>query len=228
MSEPTISPKKSFRCTLYIATLLALALISGIAAVANAQTTTSTTTRTASTTNPFSIATTSIGSSSLPAPLQAPTSSVSEPDTPPSSTELDNTTQQRVMNLAANISNSYDAVVFRFENILDRIDTRTNKIANDGKDVTLANERNQEARTTLATATESLRTIDETVFTATSAANPALAWLTTAEQYRTIEQTLKTARIQIASTLTALRTAPDKVEPTATAPVATTSTTTAI
>jgi hypothetical protein len=80
--------------------------------------------------------------------------------------------QERIINLAANISNRMDATVYRFDQIIIRLERRIAKSTTEGFDVALAETTLTEAKTALEKARTSLESIDTTVTEAVSSDTP--------------------------------------------------------
>ncbi|MEZ4200171.1 MAG: hypothetical protein R3B69_01025 [Candidatus Paceibacterota bacterium] len=88
--------------------------------------------------------------------------------------------QQRIFNLAANVSNKIEAATTRLYDIIDRMERRARKLAASGAEYEqtatgvaegLANERNELTRVTSA-----LEGIDQRMYEAVTAADPKTAW----------------------------------------------------
>lgn len=85
--------------------------------------------------------------------------------------------QTRITNLAANISNRFDATVARLEGIMLRIESRIEKMETSGFDMEATNIKLEEAHINLSAAKEGLRDIDAKVASATSSEKPQDAWM---------------------------------------------------
>ena len=190
---------KNYRCSFTAASLLGLAVFCGLAAVANAQTTTPTTTET----------------------LPEPTASTSRPtDTPASTSQpvpaaetqtergvaLSTAQQVRLINLAANISNRLETTHDRLANITDRLETRANRSADSGANLSTVTEAITATRISLQSASTRLENIDVTVFETATAANPRQVWQETKRTYRATQADLQAARASLKKAITALKT----------------------
>ncbi len=102
--------------------------------------------------------------------------------------------QQRVINLAANMSNRLDAVVARFSLIAERLDLRLTKIESTGVAMTAARNQLQTVETRLAELTTLLADIDIRVVQATTSATPYRDWLLLSERYNELAR--KTRQLQ--------------------------------
>lgn len=85
--------------------------------------------------------------------------------------------QKRIQNLAANISNRFDALIVRFGGITVRLESRALKMEQAGKDVTAARASLEKAHKALGLATTAMTTIDAEVAKVTSSQNPNAEWL---------------------------------------------------
>jgi hypothetical protein len=91
--------------------------------------------------------------------------------------------QQRILNLAANISNRMEAAIERIFNIIDRLETRIKKLNELGINTSSAEARLREAAQVVSEARAKLNNIDSLVQNATTAAEPKTAWQTVRQTY---------------------------------------------
>lgn len=186
-------PLRSFRYSFTFVSLIALGLFATAAAVA-AQTTTATTT--AATTSATSASgATSTTATTTGATNEATTTPPRVPDMPAGPTrELTTQEQTRIINLAANISNQLDAVGMRLSDIATRLERRISKTDSNRFNTPAAEAALIEARSALRLASAILHDIDQAVFDATTAANPAAAWLSVKTKYQSARTELLEAK----------------------------------
>lgn len=115
--------------------------------------------------------------------------------------------QQRIINLAANISNRMDAAVDRLYAIVARLESRITKIAASGIDTSEATRNLQQAAASLATAKSLLSTIDERVSEATFSEEPLAKWSELRQYYQDIGQEVRAAHTALRATVAALKAA---------------------
>lgn len=106
--------------------------------------------------------------------------------------------QQRVRNLAANVSNRMEAAIERLEHIADRLDARLEKQRASGTDTTDAAASLARARTELAAARVTLAEIDAQVARALTSLTPRAEW-------SQVRSTYTSARTSILNSHAALR-----------------------
>ena len=127
--------------------------------------------------------------------------------------------QTRLINLAANVSNRLDAYVRRITNVTDRLESRANKMGENGLDVTAARAKIAEARAELDKARQSLANIDAAVNNFVKSENPRTYWQQVKATYMSSRDAIKAAHRATVETLLILKTA------SAPAPTATSTTT---
>jgi hypothetical protein len=134
--------------------------------------------------------------------------------TPPVTTEtittrttLPRTAQMRIMNLAANISNRFDAAVRRLSNIHDRLESRATKLDNEGVNTAPARQKIAEAKTYRENAAQSLATIDTVVAQFVGSETPRERWQLLKETYRSIAEQIRLSYQATVDALLLLRTA---------------------
>lgn len=106
---------------------------------------------------------------------------------------LDERTQARVTNLAANLSTRMDNTAARLSQISSRLEARIALEQANGKDVTLAAAHLSDARNEIRNASSALATIDAAVFAMVTAADSRQAWVSLRNNYLTIATNLRQA-----------------------------------
>lgn len=129
--------------------------------------------------------------------------------------DLSERTQERIVNLAANLSNRFDTVIFRLENILTRLDSRLTKIEATGRDVTGARAHIETARNSLTLAKTNLLDIDGLVNDFATAADAQTAWKTVGARYAETRALIRSAHTDIRSAILIVK---NPVTPSAVAP----------
>jgi Mg2+ and Co2+ transporter CorA len=115
--------------------------------------------------------------------------------------------QTRLTNLAANVSNRLDAYVRRITNVTDRLESRANKMGENGLDVSAARAKIAEARTELEKARQSLANIDTAVNNFVKSENPRTYWQQVKATYISAREAIKAAHRATVETLLLLKTA---------------------
>ncbi len=133
---------------------------------------------------------------------------VPAPTTPPAEDSvLKLNTQKRIVNLAANISNRFDAVIWRFENIAARLQKRIDNETALGRDTTAAQASLSAANVAIAEAKYSMKDIDAAVFNAVTSKNPKEEWATVKQRYVSTRDIIKTAYQELKNTIINLKSA---------------------
>lgn len=114
-------------------------------------------------------------------------------------------TQERITNLAANISNRFDAVIARMQNISGRLNSRLDKQAGEGGDVTAARASLQSVNASLLKASQSIGNIDEQVLQLVGSTNPLPQWQVVRGTYLETKDTILTAHRELRSTIAILK-----------------------
>jgi Mg2+ and Co2+ transporter CorA len=114
--------------------------------------------------------------------------------------------QTRLINLAANVSNRLDAYVRRITNVTDRLESRANKMSENGLDVTAARGKIAEARAELEKARQSLTNIDTAVNNFVKSENPRTYWQQVKATYMSARDAIKAAHRATVETLLLLKT----------------------
>ena len=138
---------------------------------------------------------------------------------------LDERASERITNLAANVSNKMDAAASRLQNIIDRLNSRIDKLAIAGINVSEARAALLSAQLSVTTAVNTLATIDAVVLAAITSEDPRASWPTVRATFENIRTELTVARTEIRAAIEALQSAARATEAaragaaTATAPV---------
>lgn len=126
-------------------------------------------------------------------------------------------TQTRIINLAANISNRFDGIIARLENISGRLNKRIEKQAAEGYDVQAAQASLQAANTALSDAKNQMRDIDAAVVGAIGSSDPRGEWKKVRVTYLTARDAIRIAHTELKNTVSNLKNAqPVTVESTST------------
>lgn len=111
----------------------------------------------------------------------------------------------RVTNLAANISNRFDAIVTRLETIIIRIESRVHKLEQEGTDQATARMSIDKAKEALQDAHTQLATIDEKVNQVVTSENPRGKWGEIKQTFITIHKDIVEARQQLREAIIAMK-----------------------
>ena len=114
--------------------------------------------------------------------------------------------QERIINLAANISNRFDGLIARLDNIAGRLQKRIDKQRSEGYDVSAAETSLAIARTELNSAKEEMRTIDTSVRQAIGSVDPRGEWRGVRVKFLTTRDHIKAAHGALRKTTTLLKT----------------------
>ena len=131
----------------------------------------------------------------LPLPKPAPKSILSE------------RAQERITNLAANISNRFDGIIARLENIHNRLETRIIKLEEAGVDVSQARQSLTKSREALERAKGELRGIDEAVVFVVGSTDPKSEWQKVRLTFISARQEVRTAHTELRNTVAYLKNA---------------------
>ncbi len=113
--------------------------------------------------------------------------------------------QERVTNLAANVSNRFEAAVNRLQNISDRLATRSIKLAATGLDISAATTALQAANADLARVRSSLAAIDLQVGNTVRSADVRTTWQSTREEFSTMRIGIVSAHGHLRTAIIALK-----------------------
>ncbi len=89
---------------------------------------------------------------------------------------LSRVAQTRLLNLAANMSNRMEGAVKRLQNVTDRLNSRLNKMEEQGKNVSVARTELAQAQLKLNVATQNIASIDTEVNAFVGSATPRENW----------------------------------------------------
>jgi len=126
---------------------------------------------------------------------------------------LDDQSRQRITNLAALMSNRIEAAIARMLNITKRLDSRIQKMSDQGLDVTEAKTALASAKLSLEEAGLSISTIDRQVAQAVGSENVRAAWQDVRALLIEVRDQLKTAQLELRNTVSALKSAPTTDSP---------------
>lgn len=198
---------KSIRISFTFVSLSLLLAFSGIAAIANAQTETLPA-------EPFLTPTTTSDQLKEQAERRR-----AEADAKPIVNQIENAennkpevragiserTQERITNLAANMSNRMEAALSRLRNISGRLSTRITLLEEKGVNTTDATLHLEAANTSLGEAALLLADIDALVFDATSSETPREKWVGTRQTFFDSRDRIKEAHVSLKSSLASLK-----------------------
>lgn len=122
--------------------------------------------------------------------------------------------QDRIINLAANISNRLDSALTRLQNIQARMESRATTMRAAGLDTSLALTSLEENKIILTRSAEQLASIDSLVYYATTAPTPKLAWMAVSAKYKVIATDLRDSKALLTTTLTDLKASTTSIQPT--------------
>lgn len=114
--------------------------------------------------------------------------------------------QERIINLAANISNRFDGLIARLDNIAGRLQKRIDKQKLEGYDVSAAETSLATARAELTAAKDEMRTIDTSVRQAIGSIDPRGEWRGVRAKFLTTRDHIKAAHAALRETITLLKT----------------------
>ena len=121
---------------------------------------------------------------------------------------LNDQSRQRITNLAALMSNRIEAALVRMLNISTRLDSRIDKMAAEGLEVTKAESSLASANLSLEAVRESISTIDSQVAAVVGAEDVRVAWQNLKTIFTDSRDQLKTAQMELRNTVSALKSAP--------------------
>jgi hypothetical protein len=120
--------------------------------------------------------------------------------------ELTERSQDRIINLAANMSNRIDAAITRMQNIIDRITSRIEKLEGSDLDTVTATNALASAQLSIDAAKEAMVIIDSEVSFAVESEDVRNQWQSVRAMYIEIHNHLKTAYSEIKASIAALKT----------------------
>ncbi len=116
-------------------------------------------------------------------------------------------TQERIINLAANISNRLDGISDRMAQIAGRLEKRIEKQSSEGYDVTAARNSLNAAKKSLEAARTDLKTIDKKVISAVTSQDPKTGWKEVRATYIIARDNIKVAHTELRNTIVNLKSA---------------------
>jgi hypothetical protein len=120
---------------------------------------------------------------------------------------LDVRAQERITNLAANISNRMDAAVVRLTQIIDRLTARTAELESKGVDTDEAEGHIAAAKTAVDAAALLISDIDEEMAAATGSESPRENWTAARETFIGVKAELMKARESLRAAVASLKAA---------------------
>jgi hypothetical protein len=130
---------------------------------------------------------------------------------------LEKRTQERITNLAANISNRFDGIIARLQNIIDRLSKRIEKQESLGYDVQAAKDSLSASTMALDEARTQMDDIDEAVRDALGSTDPRGEWRNVRTKYLTARESIRKAHTELRNTIINLKNAQKQTtEPTST------------
>jgi exonuclease VII small subunit len=118
---------------------------------------------------------------------------------------LQKNAQQRITNLAANISNRMEAAIRRIENVILRLESRIEKLRAQGVATEEASRALAAARTDIERARQTLATIDTDVRAAVTSNDPRTTWERVRAIYQTTHGFIRSAHQNIRIAIDALK-----------------------
>jgi hypothetical protein len=113
--------------------------------------------------------------------------------------------QKRIINLAANLSNRMDASTERLFSIISRLETRIQKLEQNGVVTDAAEDKLREAAQAIAEAKSLLGDIDTLVYSATTSEAPQADWQNLRTHYQTIATKIREAHALLRETIALLK-----------------------
>jgi exonuclease VII small subunit len=113
--------------------------------------------------------------------------------------------QQRITNLAANISNRMDAAIARLNQIAGRLEVRIDQLEAAGVDVTEAEAELNKATESLERAAGTISDIDAIMADVTGSESPAQMWQTGRDTFVVVKSDLQNAREALRASVAALK-----------------------
>ena len=152
---------------------------------------------------------------------QQVTTTSTQTHTVPTQKTLSLAKQKRITNLAANISNRYDALVVRLQTITTRLESRMRKMDKQGLDTSEAEVSIADAKLSLEKTKNELLGIDSKVQQLATSEKPQETWISVQQLYATMYQDLVDTKKYLSYTVADIRRATEK--PSQSAVTATTS-----
>ena len=124
---------------------------------------------------------------------------------------LNTLAQNRIINLAANISNRLDSALTRLLTIHTRMESRAEIMGAAGLDTSTAIITLEKSKMLLVRSQEQLASIDSLVYYATTAPTPKLAWMAVSTKYKGIATDLRESKALLITALAQLKGSPAAV-----------------
>lgn len=153
------------------------------------------------------------GSSTQPALSAVATSTVPQSKTL-NQQALSMQKQKRILNLAANISNTLEAAIARLDSISERITKRITLMEQNGFEINAAKAKLSEAQTSLATARNLLKSIDAKATTVSSSEKPQEIWIEVRGIFKEAFQNIVTSKQSMHETVLLLKQSQQKQQTT--------------
>lgn len=128
--------------------------------------------------------------------------------TPERQVALSAQTQKRITNLAANLSNRFDVVIERLFNVMNRMESRLNKLEENGQDVGQARNYLVTARDSLNRAKANMSNIDSQVSMMVGSTNPREEWRSLKSTYSSTRELVRSAHADMRAAILSLKTTP--------------------
>lgn len=138
-----------------------------------------------------------------------PTTTIEDAVRPPEERRgaLSDRVQQRIINLAANMSNRIDSANERLQTIADRLQSRINKMSTEGLNVQIAQQHLNDAQQKLLQSAQTMSTIDSDVAGMVSSENPRATWQQVRNTFVQAAQHLLASRDSLRQSIAALKNA---------------------
>lgn len=120
-------------------------------------------------------------------------------------TQLQARAQERILNLAANMSNRMEAAIARIENIGIRLENRISKLSTQGINTTEAEASLASAKLSIEAAKLSIAEIDELVTNTVKAEDARKDWIEVRKTFLTTRDHLRTAQTELQASVVALK-----------------------
>lgn len=124
--------------------------------------------------------------------------------------QLHERAQERILNLAANISNRMEAAITRIDTISLRLESRISKLETQGMDTTEARAALASAKLSLNAASLSIANIDELVTQTIRTDDVRKDWIEVRKAFLTTRDHLLTAQAELRTSVAALKQAPTR------------------
>lgn len=130
-----------------------------------------------------------------------------EAERPGRQVQLSERAQERVINLAANLSNRFDSVIARLQTIHNRLDARLNILESQGYNVNEARGYVATGKTSLDIAAANMSDIDDAVVGFATAPNARTAWIDVRTRYTETRNLVRSAHADLRAAIAAAKNA---------------------